>query len=249
MDIAAGIITSRLVAQGRAIDTIANNLANAETPGFEAERTQFADWLVDQSPARTPPGGAELAYTQDRATWRDGAPGAIRHTGNPLDLAITTKGYFTVRTASGPRLTRDGRFGLMPDGTIADAAGNPLLDSSGQPIRLNPTDTGLSVSADGTLSSHTRRIARIGVVVPTDPLRLDAEGGTKLRADTPTKPLAAPGIVQGAVEGSNVQPVAEITHMIAASRQFQMAAQFLQAESTRKKTAIDKLLPPPGSVG
>jgi len=249
MDIASSIAASRLVAQRHAVDVIANNVANADTPGFQAERVQFSAWLSPQTDAATPPGGRVLAYTEDRATWRENAPGPLRHTGNPLDLAVTGGGYFTVLTKAGPRLTRDGKFALMPDGTIADAAGNPLLDTAGRPIRLSPTDTtAISVAADGTVSSGARQIAQIGVVRPQDPMRLTAEGGTLLAANTPTRPIASPGIVQGALEGSNVQPIAELTRLIDTSRQFQFVAQFVQAESTRRKTAIDKLLPPPGAV-
>jgi len=219
MDIASSIAASRLVAQSHAIDVIANNIANADTPGFQEQRVQFSDWLSTQTDARTPPGGRVLAYTQDRATWRETAPGQLTHTANPLDLAITGPGYFTIMTKAGPRLTRDGRFGLMPDGTIADAAGNPLLDSSGQPIRLATTDTGLSVAGDGSLSSRVRQIGRVGVVQPADP--------TLLRA-----------------EGSNVQPITELTRMLDTARQFQFVTQFVQAESTRRQNVIDKLLPP-----
>ncbi|MGH7044036.1 MAG: flagellar hook-basal body complex protein, partial [Acetobacteraceae bacterium] len=239
---------SRLIAQSHAIRVIANNIANADTPGFQAERVQFADWLSVQTDARTPPGGQVLAYTQDRATWRETAHGPLRRTANPLDLAITGPGYFTVQTQAGPRLTRDGKFALMANGTIADTAGNPLLDTAGKPIRIATTDTGLAVAADGTLSSRSRTIAQIGVVRPQDPMQMQAEGGTLLAADTPTTPVASPGIVQGALEGSNVQPITELTRMIAMSRQFQFVAQFVQAESTRQKSAIDKLLPPPGST-
>ncbi len=248
MDIASSIAVSRLVAQRHAVDVIANNIANADTPGFQAERVQFSDWLSAQTDARTPPGGEVLTYTQDRATWRESAPGPLRHTANPLDLAITGGGYFTVLTRAGPRLTRDGRFGLLPDGTIADAAGNKLLDTAGRPIRLAPADAPVSVAGDGTVSGRSGRIAQIGVVRPKDPLRLRAEGGTLLAADTPTLKVANPGIVQGAVEGSNVQPIAELTRLIDTARQFQFVARFVQAESTRQKTTIDKLLPPPGSM-
>jgi len=80
MDIASSIATSRLVAQRHAIDVIANNIANADTPGYQAERMQFADWLSTQTGAATPPGGRVLAYTQDRATWRETEHGPLRHT-------------------------------------------------------------------------------------------------------------------------------------------------------------------------
>ncbi len=248
MDITGSIATSRLIAQSHAMAVIANNLANADTPGFQAERTQFAAWLTPQPGAHPPPGGRTLAYTEDRATWRESTPGPLHHTGNPLDLAIAGQGYFTVMTKAGPRLTRDGRFGLMPSGTIADAAGNALLDSTGKPIRLGSTDTGISVASDGTLSADGHRIGQIGVVAPADPQRLKAEGGTLLAANTPTKAVKSPGIVQGAVEQSNVQPITELTRMIDTSRQFDFVAQFVQAESKRKSTTTDKLLPAPGNL-
>lgn len=247
MDIASSIAMSRLVAQQRVLDVIANNLANANTPGFKAERVQFSDWLTRQSGGKVPPGGGTIAYTQDRATWREQQAGTITHTGNPLDLALTGNGYFTVNTPAGPRLTRDGRFALMPNGTIADAAGDPLLDTNGQPIQLAPADTGIAVAGDGTISSVNGQIGRIGVVAPADPMLLRAQGGTLLQSLSPTAPVAKPGVEQGAVEESNVQPILEVTRMIDGERSFQFLVQFVQAESDRQQNAIQKLAPPAGA--
>ncbi len=247
MDINSSVAASRLVAQQRSMEVIASNIANAETPGYKASRVQFSDWLSQQYNVATPPGGATIAYTQDRATWRDTSPGPIQHTGNPLDLAISTDGYFTVATARGPRLTRDGRFGLMPDGTIADTAGEALLDSNGRPIRIATTDVTLTVAGDGTLSSENGQLAKIGVVQPQTPTELLAEGGTLFQDTGKTTPVAAPKIVQGGVEESNVQPIVELTRMIDGERQFQFVAQMVQAESDRQKDAIDKIVPQGGT--
>ena len=71
MDIVSSVAASRLVAQQRAMDVIADNIANANTPGFKAERVQFSDWLGRQSGTGAPRGGRTIAYTQDRATWRE----------------------------------------------------------------------------------------------------------------------------------------------------------------------------------
>jgi flagellar basal-body rod protein FlgF len=243
MDLASSIATSRLVAQQRAMDVIAGNIANADTPGYKATRVLFSDWLARQEGADTPPGGSTVAFTQDRATWREQAPGPIQRTGNPLDLAITAAGWFSVSTSRGIRLTRDGRFGLMPDGTVADAAGDALLDTTGNPIRIAPTDTNLTVAGDGSLSSENGQIAQIGIVQPNDPRQLAAEGGTLFRADTPTNRVPQPKIVEGAIEGSNVQPIAELARMIDTEREFQFVTQMVQAESDREKDAITKLLP------
>ena len=91
MENATTIALSRLVAQTRAMDVTANNLANAGTPGYRTERMLFSDWLV-REPAMaegklTPSGGRNLAYTQDRATYRDQQEGPLNTTANPLDSA------------------------------------------------------------------------------------------------------------------------------------------------------------------
>lgn len=242
MDIATGIAASRLTTAQRALEVTADNIANADTPGYRAERVQFSDWLSRQG-GTTAPGGKTISYVQDRATWREQQAGAISQTGNPFDLALAGNGYFTVNTPAGPRLTRSGHFGLQADGTLSDMAGRPVLDTTGQPIQLSPADTTVTIAGDGTVSSQNGELGKIGVVQPTDPERLTAEGGTLLRADTPTTPVATPGVVQGAVEGSNVQPVLEVTRMMDGLRQFQFVSELVQAENDRQQSAIDKLLP------
>lgn len=243
MDITTSLAASRLIAQQRAMDITANNIANANTPGYRTERVQFSDWIDPQRGTENVPGGNSIVYTQDRATYRENQAGAITHTGNTFDMAIAGDGYFTVATKNGPRLTRDGRFGLLPDGTIADSSGNAVLDTNGHPIRLSPTDTQVSISGDGSISTENGQIGKIGVVQPADPMKLQAEGATNYVANTPTSPVASPGIVQGATEGSNVQPVLELTRMMNDVRQFQFVTQLVQAEGDRQQQAIDKLLP------
>ncbi|MBE7158094.1 MAG: flagellar basal-body rod protein FlgF [Rhodospirillales bacterium] len=244
MDITTALATSRLVAQQRAMDITANNLANANTPGFRTERLQFSDWLDKQQGTAKVSGGNTISYTQDRATWREQQAGTLTHTGNPFDLALSGGGYFTVNTKNGPRLTRDGRFGLLPDGTLADTSGNAVLDTTGKPIKIPATETQVHIAADGAVSTASGQVGRIGVVQPQDPMSLQAEGGTLLTTNSPTSQVASPGIVQGVVEESNVQPVLEITRMIDTERQFQLVTQLVQAESDRQQNAIEKIATP-----
>ena len=244
MDNTTNIALSRLAAQSRAMDVVAANIANASTPGYRAERPVFADWLVREPAGAEPPGGRTLAFTQTRATYRDRTEGTLTQTGNPLDLALSGDGWFTVQTASGTRLTRAGRFTLQTDGSITDAASNALLDTQGRKLALSPADTDLTVKADGTLRSQNGVIGQIAVVTPTDPNRVTAEGGRLFRADVPTAPVAAPKVLQGAVEDSNVQPIAEITRMISTERDFQFVTQMVEAEGQRRQSAIDKIAAP-----
>jgi flagellar basal-body rod protein FlgF len=243
MNIATLVAASRIVAQERSIEVTAGNLANMNTPGFQASRVKFSDWLVPQQNGAALPGEPKVAYTQDRATYRDTDPGTLTQTSNPLDLALRSGGYFTVSTDRGPRLTRDGRFGLMSDGRVGDSAGNALLDTNGKPIQIGPTDTQITVTADGSLSSENGPLAKIGVVTPEDPMKLSSEGGTLMRADTPTSQATQPGVTQGVLEGSNVPPVLELTKMMNDEPDFQFMTQLVQAEDDRIQSTIDKTLP------
>jgi flagellar basal-body rod protein FlgF len=242
MDNTTSIILSRMITASRTVDVIANNIANVSTPGYEATHLQSAAWIDRMRGVDAPPGGSTLSYTQAVGTWRDTAPGAVHQTGNPLDLALPGGGYFTVQTANGPRLTRDGRFGLLPNGTIANASGDALLDPGGQPITVPPQSGSLTIAADGTISTAQGIIGQVGVVTVADPQGLNAEGGNLFQTTTPPIPDAAPNIVQGALEGSNVQPILEITKMMQASQNFRMIAQFITAEQSRSQSAISKIL-------
>jgi flagellar basal-body rod protein FlgF len=241
MELPTYIALSRLSAQQRALDVTAANLANSGTPGFKSSRVLFSDWLSNQVGTNAPKGDRTIAYTQDRATYREQQAGVLERTGNPLDLAIAGAGFFTVSTPQGPRLTRAGHFVPQADGTIGDIQGNKLLDAAGQPLRLSPTDADITVTADGTISTESGQVGRIGVVQPTDVNRMTEEGSRNLRADTPTNPVAQPQVVQGAVEDSNVQPILETTRMMNDMRSFQFTSEFIQSESDRMQSAIDKI--------
>jgi flagellar basal-body rod protein FlgF len=243
MDITTSLIVARLLGQERVMDVTANNIANANTPGYRTTRVQFSDWIENDQDSDGPSGSQQTIYPQDRATWRETQPGPINMTANPYDLAITGDGYFTIATQRGTRLTRDGRFGVLPDGTIADSAGNALLGTNGRPIQVPSTDTQIHVAGDGTVSTQNGQIGQIAVVKPNEPNRIQAEGGTIFSAPGGTTPLENAGIVQGGMEDSNVQPVLELGRMLDNERQYQMLTQMIQAEGDRHNNAIEKLLP------
>lgn len=242
MQIASLIATSCLIAEQDDMAMIADNIANASTPAYEAERMQFTDWLSPNPHAR-PGSERDVAFVVDRGTWRDRTSGAFRKTGNPFDIAIgNPDAWFRVQTQSGVRLTRAGAFTLSPNRTIIDEEGDPVLDSAGHPITLGQSDTGISIAADGTLSSRENGIlAEIGLVRPTDPGAMTPEGGRLFNANGATVPVAAPELMQRMLEDSNVSPILEITHMIATERQFSFLAQFLQEESDRRQNAMTKI--------
>ena len=242
MENTINVALSRLVAQQRALDVTATNIANADTPGFRAARMLFTEWLQKEPADGAPRGARYVQFTQDRATWRDRQPGTLRHTANPLDIALRNPdAWLTVQTPRGPRLTRAGHYQLSATGQIVDEQGNALLDTAGRPLQTAQTDTRLSIAGDGALSSEAGPIGRIGVVQVADDTRLVAEGGCLFAASTPTRPATDPQLVQGAVEDSNVQPIVELNRMMNDLREFQFASQLIQGECDRLNGAIDKL--------
>lgn len=242
MDSPGYVMLSRLGAQLRSTQVLANNLANAETPGFRAERAVFAQFLQPSAGTAAPPGDRATAYAIDRATWRDTANGAVSTTGNPFDLALGGDGFFAVETPAGERYTRAGRFTLAGDGRLTDMDGNAVLDARGTPVVLGPNDTRVEVRGDGTVHSQNGPVGQLRVVRFADPQKLRAEGARLYSSDEPAIPAERPGVVQGAVEGSNVKPVLEITNLTAQMREFQFASQFVEREGERLSSAVERIL-------
>ncbi|MCU0886436.1 MAG: flagellar hook basal-body protein [Rubritepida sp.] len=243
MDSPGYIILSRLTAQLRATQVSAHNLANADTPGFRASRPVFAEHVAQQGRVEGPRAGRSVGYAWDRATWREDAPGPITRTGNPLDIAISGEGWFTVETPRGERYTRAGRFALGQDGRLLDHHGHAVLNANGLPIAFAPNDTRIEILGDGTIRSENGVIGRIRVVRFEDEQAMRAEGDRLFDpAGQDPEDVPRPQVIQGAVEGSNVQSVVELTRMMAELREFQLATQFIDRETERQQAAIERLL-------
>ena len=245
MDSPGYIVLSRLVAAQRTGAVTAHNIANADTPGFRAHRPLFGAVLERQMGAEAPQGGHDLAFTQDRATWREAAPGPIARTGNPLDLALSDpEAFFVVQTPRGERFTRAGRFTLEAGGQVVDADGNGVLGADDGPLRIEPGASRIEVRGDGSVATENGPAGQLRVVRFADLQRLQAEGDRNLAApdDMRPEPVARPGVVQGAMEGSNVRPVLELTRMTDELRHFQMVAQMAEREGERLGTAVERIL-------
>jgi len=242
MDSPGYIVLSRMVAQTRTTAVLAHNMANADTPGFQVERPIYASFEAKDALRRGSEAARSVDYSWDRATWRDTTAGPLQQTGNPLDLALPGDGLFVVETPRGERYTRAGHFALDATGRVVTQEGYPVLNTNSRPLTVAPGDSQLTVAADGTLSSQNGPIGRIRVVRFENPQRLQAEGDRLFAAADAPAEVARPGIVEGALEGSNVRPIMEITRMTDELREFQMTAQFADKEGERLQGAIDRIL-------
>jgi flagellar basal-body rod protein FlgF len=211
-----------LVARNQALDTAAANLANAQTPGYRAEREYFRSVLLgpdalDSQLGRTVNnygllGGDQLSMKQ----------GALQPTGNPLDLAVEGDGFFQIQTASGIRYTRDGSFHRAQNGQLVTSAGEPVLSSNGRPIAVPPGE--VAVGADGTLSVDGGAVAIVGVFSFPAGTNLSAEGANRYVAPTGVTPTASKGagIHQGALEAANQDVIQGSLDLLVMQRQAEM---------------------------
>ena len=242
MDSPGYIILSRLALQARSTQVLANNIANADTPGFRNAQPIFAEYVSRQRDVPSAQ-GPRVSYAQDRATWRETRSGSLQTTGNPLDVAMTGDGYFAVETLRGERYTRAGRFAVGADGRLVDAEGNAVLGTGGAAIAIAAGDTRIEIMGDGTVRSENGTLGQLRVVRFENSQRLRAEGSRLYDAGgEEPRPVDRPAMAQGAFEGSNVSPILEMTRLTAELREFQLSVQFTEREGERMQTAVERIL-------
>ncbi len=240
MENAIYIGLSRQMALQRRLSVAANNIANANTPGFKAQRMLFVQFLA--APDRPGPDrGDAIAMVTDRAVVRDLRAGELEQTGNPLDVALLGDGYLVVETDAGPRYTRNGRLALDAERRLVDSNELPVLGADDRPIVIPPNSGPIVISQAGDVSVDTGPVGRLRVVGFDDELGLTPLGGG-LHASN-EMPVAADQteVVQGMLEGSNVQPILEMTQLIEISRQYQSTQRLLESEHRRQRDAIGRL--------
>ncbi len=238
---------SRQVALRREMDVIANNVANVNTFGFKAEAMLFQEYLMPA--ARTdafPRGSNTVAYVQDRATVHDFRNGPVERTGNMLDVAIATDGFFAVETPAGERYTRNGSFQINAQGQLVTSEGQPVLGQNG-PITFEPNDHAITIAADGTVSTAEGIRGKLRVVRFADPQLLKKDGTSTFapEAGRVGEPVAQPGLVQGAIEKSNVRPVIELARMMEVQRAYQTVSSLIDQGYQMRRTAIERLAEAP----
>lgn len=227
---------SQQMALQQQIEVTANNIANMNTPGFKAQNVLFTDYITQ------PKNAQKIHQSLDYATYQDLSIGNLIQTSNTLDFAIHGEGYFTIQTPQGVRYTRDGGFALNDRRELVTKSGMLVLNDNENSIVVPAEATQIRVSDDGTISSEQGDIGRLRIVTFANPQELRRSGDNLLeaRGEQPV-PFPDRKVTQGQLEGSNVNPVAEMNRMIELMRMFQGAQKLIQGDHDRQLAAIQKL--------
>ncbi|MEM8741661.1 MAG: flagellar hook-basal body complex protein [Pseudomonadota bacterium] len=237
MDNAAYVALTRQTGLLKAMQAAAHNIANISTTGYRGEGVIFTEVLVNHD---GPPG--TIAMSSARVRLSDMRNAALTPTGGTLDLGLDGPGFFTIDTPQGLRLTRTGAFTRSLAGEMVTLEGHPVLDDGGAPIFLPPDAATISISSDGTIDAGGQILGRVGVVELTDLSQLTRQSGLLFDAgDAPLEPAVTTRVVQGSLEGSNVDGVLEMARMIEIHRAYELNATFLDREDQRIRAVIRTL--------
>lgn len=232
------------IAKSHELELIANNLANANTPGYKRDTGTFNEYLTElrrQEALEAPQsvtGADEIRPQGDKSfvemdgIYTDYRQGMIQTTGRSLDVALEGKGFLEVLTPAGVRFTRQGSLNILPDGRLVTTNGFPILskaqpgDESRPPeeriLRVAPGP--VRITNDGALFQGNRQVGTLSVTEFKEPQWLEKVGNAYYRNVHPNNLESGPvktQLHQGYLEASNVNAVQEMTRLIEATRSYE----------------------------
>lgn len=228
VDRLAADMTARITRQ----DMLAENLANASTPGFKTQRLFMT--LLRESVR----GGGKVADDKAYGIYTDFSQGPMDVTHRPLDFAIQGEGFFAVETEAGEQYTRAGNFTLDEEGTLTTNTGNVVAGSSG-PITIESEN--FTVSAEGKVIVDGAEIGAVKIVTFENPERLVRRGNYyEAGGQAPVESeMIETKVLQGVLERANVNPIDEMVNMIAVHRGFETDQTTIRLQHESAKKLID----------
>lgn len=229
-------------------DIISNNLANVATPGYKRlQPVQLGFYQVFAQKALHPfyfnTEAAPAGGVKGVESFSNLAAGSLRITEDPLSLALTGPGYFTVLTPQGERYTRNGQFTIDPDGRLSTPEGYLVASATGEPIAVNGES--VTVTQDGTVLVDGLAAGTMQLIEFAQPERLEREGENLYRAsDAVLEQSGAAAetlVAQGAIELSNVQLPLEMTSMMLGLRAYEANQKVIQAIDASTSRLIDQV--------
>jgi flagellar basal-body rod protein FlgF len=235
---------SGLRARMETLDMLANNLANASTNGFKSDREFYSLYTSAEAEASAAMGNGQPATVPViEKQFTDFTQGMVTPTGNPLDLALDGKGFFTANGPNGPLYTRNGSFKLSGAGALVTAEGYPLRTQDGKTIQ-SQSGSPFEVTSDGEVRQDGQSLGKLDIADFTEKNAVVKQGGNYFRAeDANVKPVAATAVQvqQGKIESSNVSSAHGAVRLVSVMRQFEMLQKAISMSVEMNKHAIEEV--------
>jgi len=230
---------SGMRARMESLELLANNLANAETGGYKADR-EFYSLYSSADATSDPQTGAVYTQPVIEKHWTDFAQGDFRATGNPLDFAVDGNGLFAIQTPRGVRYTRNGNFRVSPTGALSTSDGSAVRARGGGQIVLQP-GIPVEVGQDGSVVQGGAVAGQIEVLsFAPDSLSKEGANYWAPAAGAAGKPSTG-AVLQGKLEASNVGTAESAVRLVAIMRQFEMLQKAMTIGNDLNKRAIEEV--------
>jgi len=237
MDPLTSVAASGLRARMESLDLLANNVANASTGGYKADREFYSLYV-------SPEAQADPSSTMPviERPWVDLSQGALQPTGSSLDMALSGKGFFSVTGPHGALYTRNGNFRLSPNGQLVTAEGYPVNGADGKALTAAGSSP-LEVSSDGNVRQDGNLIGQLQVA-DFPATGLAKQGNNYFRISNPSvQPATATGtaVEQGRLEASNSGAADAAVRLVGVMRQFEMLQKAVSLTTNMNKQALDSV--------
>jgi flagellar basal-body rod protein FlgF len=218
MDQLTAVAASGLRSRMESLDMLANNIANASTGGYKSDREFYSLYVAPEAEADVP-----STMPLIEKPWTDLSQGVLTSTGNPLDVALSGKGFFAVNGSTGTLYTRNGSFQLANDGRLVTGDGYAVRDVAGGDLVLQGSGP-VNISSDGTVSQDGNVVGQIQISDFPASALVKRGSNYFLQADPSVQPAAAPdtSVAQGQLEASNAGSAESAVRLINVMRQFEM---------------------------
>lgn len=239
MDPLTAIAASGLRSRMESLEMLANNVANATTGGYKSDREFYSLYVAPEAGYNDPLATMPLI----ERPWTDFSQGSLRATGNPLDVALSGKGFFSVNGPSGPLYTRNGNFRVAANGTLVAADGYAVRGTGGAVLSVGSASP-LEISNDGTVRQDGQVIGQLEIADFTSTAGLVKQGSNYFRSPSPpARPTAPPdtAVEQGHLEDSNSGSAEAAVRLIGVMRQFEMLQKAVGLGAEMNRHAIEEV--------
>jgi len=228
---------SRQMVLNRAMTLVANNVANANTAGYRAQNPLFQEYVSKEKYDKN-----DLSMVYDQGQYDSTQAGTIQLTGNPYDVALSGPGFIGIQSPSGQtQYTRAGNFTVNNNNELVTSSGFKVAGPGGDGITIPTNAKEVKITDEGEVAADGNIVGRIGIFEFDNLQILKPEGNNLYSAPVPGRPAVDTKMIQGSLEGSNVNAIQETTRMIEILRSYQSAMRMVQNEQERQVSAIQKL--------
>jgi flagellar basal body rod protein FlgG len=226
------------------LDLLANNLANAATAGYKADRESYGTYVAPEALDPALAGESPLPSTLPvvERNWTDFTQGNLTRTDNPLDVALGTRGFFVADGPNGPLYTRNGSFRLSSTGVLRTPEGYAVRNAKGLSIQAQGVGP-LEISTDGTIRQDGATLGQLAVVTFDKPGSVGKAGGNYFRAtgSEAATPASGAEVHQGKLEASNVATPETAVRLVNLLRQFEMLQKAVMLGAEMGRHAIEEV--------